>query len=345
MSTETRNNAWSVDQHDFPYGGDPECRYEYLVRYASLAPSSHNSQPWLFEVSHDGLDLYADPTRALPVVDPENRALVISCGAALEYLCVSARFFGYNPLVTYDNPGNNPDFLARFSLGPKCKPDSLDTAMFEAIPRRHTNRMKFEDTPLPAGLAHQLQFVAGSDHVFVDVFEQESDRHELARLVSEGDRIQAADPQFRRELAGWIHANRTRSRDGMPGYAHGTGDVTSFFTPLIVRTFDWGKGQGAKDEQLVMGSPMLAILSTQNDTKTDWLNTGRALAKILLLLTDRGLSASFLNQPIEVPDLRPALKNKLSEPFEPQILIRIGYGPESRPTPRRRVDEIIVKRP
>lgn len=93
-----------------------------------------------------------------------------------------------------------------------------------------------------------------------------------------------------------------------------------------------------------MGSPMLAIFSTQNDTMIDWLNTGRALAKVLLLLTDMGLSASFLNQPIEVSDLRPALKQKMGEPCEPQILIRIGYGPETKSTPRRPVDEMIVKK-
>ena len=181
------------------------------------------------------------------------------------------------------------------------------------------------------------------ENVTLHVLTSKSDRAEIASLVSEGDKIQAADPKFRRELAAWVHANRSHSNDGMPGYAFGIGDVQSVFGPFVVRTFDWGKGQAAKDEQLVSGSPLLAALATKNNTQSDWLNTGRALAKILLILTHHGLSASFLNQPIEVVELRPALKLKLGIDDHPQILLRIGYGPEANPTPRRPVEEIILK--
>jgi hypothetical protein len=59
-----------------------------------LAPSGHNTQPWLFNVSGDAVELHADRTRGLPVVDPEDRALVISCGAALFFLRTAIRHFG-----------------------------------------------------------------------------------------------------------------------------------------------------------------------------------------------------------------------------------------------------------
>ena len=54
-----------------------------LVEYAALAPSGHNTQPWRFRLRGGGAELLADRTRALPVVDPDDRELVISCGAAL----------------------------------------------------------------------------------------------------------------------------------------------------------------------------------------------------------------------------------------------------------------------
>jgi nitroreductase len=342
MSTKELESRWSVEEHAFPYGGNLPCRYEFLLRYATLAPSSHNTQPWLFTVTHDEVILYADPTRALPVVDPENRALIISCGAALEYLCVSARHFGYVPHVSFENRAQAPDFLASFSIGERREPDAIENAMFQAIPQRHTNRMKFEDSKVPDETIEQLKTLSDCDNVVLLALTSKEDRADLARLVSEGDRIQASDPKFRRELAAWVHANRSFSNDGMPGYAFGTGDIPSVFGPLVVRTFDWGKGQAAKDEQLVSGSPLLAALVTQHDTQSDWLNTGRALAKILLMITHHGLSASFLNQPIEVSDLRPALKLKLGTDGHPQILLRIGYGPEVKPTPRRPIEEIIL---
>jgi hypothetical protein len=342
MSMNTIPTAWSVEERDFPYGGNPQCRYEFLLHYAVLAPSSHNSQPWLFEVTHDGVDLYADPTRALPVVDPENRELIISCGAALELLCVSARFFGYVPHVSDDNPSRNPDFLGRFSFGERRQPDSIEVAMFKAIPHRHTNRGKFKTTQVPDDIIEQIELLANCHDVEFQVL-TDSNRRDIARIVSEGDRIQAADPRFRRELAAWVHSNRSHSSDGMPGYAHGIGDLPSMVGPLVVRTFDWGKGQAARDEQLVMGSPLLVALKTSDDKQANWLNTGRALSKVLLMLTHYGLSASFLNQPIEVADLRPALTQNLGGEGNPQILLRIGYGPETKPTPRRPVDQIILK--
>jgi hypothetical protein len=344
MTTSTLYSTWSIDEKQFPYGGNSECRYEFLLRYAILAPSSHNSQPWLFDITHDRLDLYADPTRALPVVDPENRELVISCGAALEYLCVSARYFGYAPSVSYHDWNDDADLLARFSFGERIQPDATDIAMFNAIPRRHTNRMKFDQEIVPQSVIEELKTFCEGEDVIFHVLNEESDRNEVARMVTEGDQIQGSDGRFRRELAAWVHANRTRSRDGMPGYAFGVGDLSSVFAPLVVRTFDWGNGQAARDQQLAMGSPLLAVLKTIGDAPSDWINTGRALARVLLWLTHHHLSASFLNQPIEVQDLRLAFGQKLGGDARPQILLRIGYGPETKPTPRRPVKEIMLNR-
>jgi hypothetical protein len=61
-----------------------------LVQAATLAPSSHNTHPWLFWLEGTVIGLLADRTRALPVNDPEDRGLTISCGCALFNLRVAA---------------------------------------------------------------------------------------------------------------------------------------------------------------------------------------------------------------------------------------------------------------
>src|SRR6185436_14115060 len=70
-----------------------------LVSAAAMAPSSHNTQPWLFLVGHHSIDLVADRRRALPVNDPGDRELTISCGCALLNLRVAAAAAGYSPRV------------------------------------------------------------------------------------------------------------------------------------------------------------------------------------------------------------------------------------------------------
>ncbi len=69
----------------------------------------------------------------------------------------------------------------------------------------------------------------------------------------------------------------------MPGYAFGYSDIMSHMGPFVLRTFDFGKGQAAKDRQLAVGSLILAILGTKSDEPMNWLKPGTALSKMLLL--------------------------------------------------------------
>ena len=73
-------NSWNISEEAFPIQGRPKEKLRFLLNYAVLAPSGHNTQPWLFRLRDDKVELYADRTRGLAVVDPEDRALVISCG-------------------------------------------------------------------------------------------------------------------------------------------------------------------------------------------------------------------------------------------------------------------------
>jgi hypothetical protein len=289
------------------------------------------------------VELHADRTRGLPVVDPEDRALVISCGAALLYLRVAMRHFGYEDDVEVLPNPDDPDLLARVRLGPDHTQTEEERMLFQAIPKRRSNRGPFEAREVPGRLLSALQAAAWEEGAWLHLVEDEDHKHMLAELIAEGDRIQLADKRFRRELASWVHPNRTRSRDGMPGYAFGFGELLSLAGPFAIRTFDTGKGQAAKDRQLAEGSPVLAILGTEGDRSPDWLAAGQALARVLLRARAEGVWASFLNQPIEVPELRPRLRGAIGVDGYPQLLFRMGYGPEVRPSPRRPVEEISVE--
>ena len=335
-------DPWHVAESAFPRQGTAAEQLRFLVSYAVLAPSSHNTQPWLFRAVDGALELYADRSRALPVVDPDDRALVISCGASLYTLRVAIRHFGLEDRVTLFPDGSQRDLLARVGLGPPRPPTADDERRFGAIPHRRSNRQPFESRPIPESLIARLEQSAAGESAWFAVARGEDTRTAVAELVAAGDRLQAASKPFRRELAAWVHPNRTRTRDGMPGYAHGMGDLMSLLGPFVLRTFDWGNGQAAKDRQLAEGSPVLAVIGTAADDPRSWLAAGQALAAVLLLARAEGVSASFLNQPIEVPELRPQLRDRIGRGGHPQLLLRMGYGPDARPTPRRPVDEVLV---
>jgi hypothetical protein len=186
-----------------------------------------------------------------------------------------------------------------------------------------------------------LMRAARKEGARLDVLARDSARMELASLVMEGDRVQMGNPAFRRELAVWIRPNDGRATDGMPGNALGLGAVGARLAPLVIRTFDMGRGRGARNSELVERSPLVAVLSTPRDTPLDWLAAGEALARVLLLACDAGLQASFLNQPDEVPRLRRRLAALVPASGWPQLVLRFGRAAVAPATPRRAVEEVV----
>ncbi|WP_219339633.1 hypothetical protein [Luteimonas salinisoli] len=65
-----------------------------LVRYATLAANSHNTQPWRFRVGAQAIDILPDPSRATPAVDPDDHHLFVSLGCAAENLAIAAAATG-----------------------------------------------------------------------------------------------------------------------------------------------------------------------------------------------------------------------------------------------------------
>jgi hypothetical protein len=214
--------------------------------------------------------------------------------------------------------------------------------LFDEIPRRHTNRGSFDELPVGEEIVRDLVRCAESEGAwFVPL--NEAAKQVAADLIAQGDRVQFRDTHFRRELTAWTVSNRTRRRDGMPGYSHGAGDVASAVAPLLIRTFDWARlGLAAKDRQLAAGSPLLVLIGTEHEEPAEWMAAGLALQHVLLAASAVGLQSSYLNQPIEVFSLRPRLRELVGRKGFPQLLLRLGYGPAARPTPRRDIDEVIL---
>ena len=333
--------AWEVQDVDFPASGTVQAQLGFAVRYAALAPSSHNSQPWSFQLLPDRLDLLLDRTRALPVVDPSDRELTISCGAALFNLRVALRYFGYEPEIEHFPDGDNLDLAASVRLGATRKHDPSTLPLFKAITQRHTHRRTFDDRAVPPTLVHALRAAASSEGAWLHPVEGPH-RDALAALIMEADRIQSDDPRFREELATWMRDNRTERDDGMPGFALGLTNLEARLAPFLVRTFDRGDGVAARDQRLSLGSPLLAVLGTPQDEPLPWLRAGEALEHVLLLAQSEGVTASFLNQPVEVPALRERLASELGVVGKPQLVLRLGYATPSLRTPRRPLGEVLL---
>lgn len=287
---------------------------EHLLGYAILAPSAHNTQPWSFRVTPDGIEVYADWSRRLPAIDPDDRELTMSLGAAITNLRVAASRFGYDTSVLYHADG---DPIALVTLRETATPDANLLRLFPAIDRRRTNRRDFDRRPLdPEIIGTLLDFI--DDHAETLQIVLPHERIQIAELVEEGDRVQMNDSALRREL-------RIPSA---PSWLH--------------RRFDLDAIRAEHDRELAECAPAMIVVHADDD-RVSLVQAGEVLERLLLLLTTLGLQYAFLNQPIEVASLREQLRGIARTRHLPQLLLRVGYARAvERATPRRDVPGVLI---
>ena len=146
----TSINPWVIDETLFPANGSFPDRLQFLLRYAVLAPSSHNTQPWKFRVDGNRIDIFMDEERWLKVCDDDQRELHISVGCCLETLLVAAEHFGFGHQVEYLPDSANPMHAVAIDFEVDgTAATERDDPLFKMIPVRHTNHGEYDGRPDP----------------------------------------------------------------------------------------------------------------------------------------------------------------------------------------------------
>ena len=334
--------VWMIDECDLPENADPEQVLRFALRYAILAPSGHNGQPWCFHIDRGVLQVRADRTRALPTIDPHDREMLISCAATAHLTQVVLERFGYRPTVRLRPDAGDADLLATITPGPPTAPPDRHE-LFDAIRNRHSNRHPYQTRPIPADVSARLSAAAERHNTWLHPITDRATIAAAADLIAQGDRIKWSEAVFRHELAERIIPNRGSRRDGMPGYAFGIPGPLAHLAPAVVRHVDLGRARAAADRKLALATPMLAIIGTDRDEPNAWIAVGQAMSHVLLRATADGLATSFLSQAIEVPQLRSQLAVLLNLDGHPQLLLRVGYPRQpARPAPRRPLTDVLT---
>ncbi|MBQ7569096.1 nitroreductase family protein [bacterium] len=348
--------AWNIDENEYSSLQDMGAKVAFLVRYAVLAPSPWNSQPWKFKVSGSRLELYDVPERLQEHRDHEGREHFVGCGAALANTAIAAAHFGLCATVRLCPPDMPPhcigimDFSERQTSKKAAdstaeqEADSLNERLFQAIPNRHSFRQDFLDRPIDESICQKMAKLAGELGVTFVPIADAGAKMALAGMVSEGDLQLGSNPATREEYANWIRANDNKG-DGVPGYALGLDKWSALLAPVTHRLFDFTDENARHDSALTTDAPALcAVFMGREDNCKGWMKCGIALQRVLLLAASYGIQASFLNQIIPVPELRVRLSQLLGRSEVPQTVIRMGYPPQQsiKPTPRLPLSEVLM---
>ena len=311
-----------------------------LIRYATLAPNGHNTQPWRFRLGASRIDIMPDFSRRTPVVDPDDHHLFVSLGAAAENLALAAAARGQPGMVRFD-PANGG--TVAFDHAPAR---AVPSALFEAIPRRQSTRADYDGRAVGAAELAVLAKAAAIPGVELVLLTDRIRIDHLRDLVLAGNSAQMADPAFVRELKSWLRFNprqALRTDDGLYSVTTGNPTLPDWLGPLA---FDWlatAASQNDSYARQIRSSAGVAVLVGAGEGPAHWVAVGQACQRFALQATALGLKHAFINQPVEVTRLRPELAALVGlSGKRPDIVMRFGYGPAMPWSPRRPVAEVIA---
>ena len=330
--------VWKIYEHDFPGTAPIELQLRFLLRYAILAPSTSNSQPWRFAVEVNTVHVFADSGRAQPVSDPDGRQLYISLGCALENLLVAAEYFGFRHEVRYFPERGNAELAASvvFAPGVTWSPARAGITL-DAIVRRHNDNSTYRPLPVAEEVRRRLQACREESELRLDLTDGHFFRRWVDELTLEADRLEFANPAFRKELGYWIG----QGVFGMPR-------VVSRLGRLAVSRLDLGEAVAKQDRKIVGSAALLGLVSATSDTHLAHVRTGQLFERLWLTATAMGVSVHPMSQTMRLPELRAAMAELLpARGWTPQHLFRVGYSSkESEPrhrTPRRPLGDVLLE--
>lgn len=311
-----------------------------LLRYATLAPNGHNTQPWLFRASENRIDILPDMSRRTPIVDPDDHHLFVSLGCAAENLALASAARGQFGEPRFD-PAANGSVVFAFRDAPP-----IASALFDAIPARQSTRADYDGRPVGVSDLRTLAAAAAMPGVDLVLITDQPRMRQISDLVVEGNNAQLADPAFVRELKSWLRFSprqALKAGDGLYSVASGNPALPEW---LGSRAFDWlvtAKSEGKKYARQVLSSAGIAIFIAKQANREHWVLAGRACQRFALQATALGLKHAFINQPVEVAALRPELAALFGMPGRrADIVMRFGYGPTLPYSARRSVEAVMI---
>lgn len=345
-------NTWNIDEKLFYNQKALKDKIKFVLNYAVLAPSTHNSQPWLLEVGDDFCKIYVNSALYLEMADKDGRDLFISVGCLIENLIIASRYFNIYKGINF------ADDFQKIILGKINKnyliaeiafDDFIDNSgnknvarLFSAITKRFNARGIFLDVPMEQSLIDEFKNLNDIDGIELNLVTDKDDIKTIARLTSDGMKVAHRDSDFRRELSKWINNLFSFKKQGMTWKSMRAPFVVSFCLSYLIRFFNLGKILSKLNYKSVLSAPLICVVNSEDEVK-NWINVGIIAERIMLYAYFNKLNTSIYVAAIESNELRLQLKNVIQVNSRPQFLICVGYmNIKSIHTPRCDIKSKII---
>ena len=334
----TRSNyiAWKINNRPSVNLESPEQLLTQLARYAILAPSGHNTQPWKIHIAGQTLTLYAHSGRYLPYSGLKANEPLVSLGSFLGVLKVAASGMGYKLSITHSESN---DKIATVKIAGKEKP-SKD--LLDAITQRVSNRNLYENKPVTSSVLSKIT-ASKPDNTYIKVISEQDDIDFIADQTVDATKTIMSDKDFRLELSKWVRNNATRQYDGMPGFVQGIPTPPSLLAKHIIKRVNVSNDQSKKDYKRVKSTHNLIILGVKNNTGKALLDAGGFYSTICVNAQKYGVATAGIGTAIIDPTTTKNVVKKYALPGKPIAIIRLGYTTKiSKHTPRWPLEKVLI---
>jgi Nitroreductase family len=314
-------------------------RSKEWVRMATLAASSHNSQPWQFKLQSNSITIIPDFKRRCPAVDPDDSHLYKSLGCAAENLIHAAAADGFYAEAQFDP---KQDAVVVNFESSTSKHENLATA----IVNRRCSRIPYDGKPIAAPVQASIIAAATYQDIKPIILQSPQQMETMLEYVRQGNIAQFDDPAFVKELRDWVRfspADAIATGDGLAGEVSGQPAIPGWLGRRIFGLISSGTKQADIDAKAIRSSAGIMAFVSARDDKANWVAAGRAYQRFALQAAALNIRNAFINQPIEVRSLRPQLHAWLGLPQQyVHLIVRYGTGPITPHSLRRPVEQVII---
>jgi hypothetical protein len=298
-----------------------------ILRYASLAPSGHNTQPWEVEIIELGKwKIKSNPDRWLPVVDPENREGTLSLGPFIENLVFAAGSFGYATEINYLAVSLKEKTVVEVVL---TKDKQIEYPLHKIEKRRTVRNNHLKKTISPV----DLKFITGNDDASFHFYSADSAQ---GKLLSEGtleaNKIQALRDDAQRELSEWIRFSNSDAEKYRTGLTPASMEMSGFASLFVRMFYDKDdvmsksfreKGIEQVEEQINSFGGWLVITSDGNNTES-LIEAGRIFQRMALKTREKMIAVHPMMQLLE-ERFRDKVQSGLGISKPVQFILRTSY--------------------
>ncbi|QUL38912.1 twin-arginine translocation signal domain-containing protein [Erythrobacter sp. JK5] len=317
-----------------------EPRLQDLIRFATLAPNSHNTQPWKFRPGHRAVEILPDLARACPATDPDDHHVFVTLGCAAENLLIAGNASGMPGEIVVRPAREKSSIEVALGTG-----QSSDRELCDAIALRQSTRSEYDSQPLSLEELRLLEDAAAMPGVHTIFITDRTRLDGLLAYVIEANSLQCDDPAFVEELRDWIRFNpevALDTRDGLFTACSGNPTFPTWMGRFMFDRFFSKEAENEKYASHLNTSAGAVIFVADVEAQEGWIAVGRSFQRFALQATALGICHAHLNMPIEVAAVRPQFANWLGiEGKRPDLVIRFGKA-SPMPTSLRRPAEAVM---